>query len=266
VGGDSSAALASYHTRTYRLLTSHATIPTGFFGTILASWYLSGWMSKSSWLTCPRHDLSIWQPMECTEPPETFQPRDFAPIDVVSLFAEPKFIQRVQYVESRLPEGVQQRIHEITIHAAPMQFHAVALALFASAIAPFGGFFASGFKRGFNIKDFGSSIPGHGGMTDRMDCQIVMALFSYIYYHAFTDRSMVTLASVMSMVLKLRPVDQLDLLLRVANMLQAIGFLPVEIVESITAVRRNHGGGDGGDGGDHQSMEALLLETPELSK
>ena len=54
----------------------------------------------------------------------------------------------------------------------PVQLHAVVLAMFASIIAPFGGFFASGFKRGFKIKDFGDSIPGHGGMTDRMDCQV----------------------------------------------------------------------------------------------
>lgn len=53
-----------------------------------------------------------------------------------------------------------------------MQFHALVLSMFASIIAPFGGFFASGFKRGFKIKDFGDSIPGHGGMTDRMDCQV----------------------------------------------------------------------------------------------
>ena len=44
--------------------------------------------------------------------------------------------------------------------------------MFASFIAPFGGFFASGFKRGFKIKDFGDSIPGHGGVTDRFDCQV----------------------------------------------------------------------------------------------
>ena len=53
--------------------------------------------------------------------------------------------------------------------------------LFAAVIAPFGGFFASGFKRALRVKDFGDSIPGHGGLTDRMDCQVIMAVFSYIY-------------------------------------------------------------------------------------
>jgi len=219
----------------------------GFIGTVLASWYLSGWMSRSAWLTCPRTDLSIWQPMECTEPPETFQPRRFGVIDVLGLFAEPKFIQRVKIAESQLPEPTRERIRAIHVEAAPMQFHAVALALFASAIAPFGGFFASGFKRGFNIKDFGSSIPGHGGMTDRMDCQIVMALFSYIYYHAFTDRSLITLGSVISMVLRLRPADQMELLLRVAYVLQASGVLPGEIVDAIARVRDSAVAGETGE-------------------
>jgi CDP-diglyceride synthetase len=58
-----------------------------------------------------------------------------------------------------------------TVSYAPYQLHLLFMACFASLVAPFGGFFASGFKRAFNIKDFGDSIPGHGGMTDRMDCQ-----------------------------------------------------------------------------------------------
>jgi phosphatidate cytidylyltransferase len=217
----------------------------GFIGTIVASWYLSGWMSRSSWLTCPRTDLSIWQPMECTEPPETFQPRDFDAMEIVGLFAEPKFIKRLQLLEAKLSSPVRERIDSFHVYAAPMQFHAVALALFASAIAPFGGFFASGFKRGFKIKDFGSSIPGHGGMTDRMDCQIVMALFSYIYYHAFTDRTLVTLGSVISMVVKLRPMDQLELLLRVANLLEASGLLPMSVVDAIASSRDAFVNGEG---------------------
>ena len=61
----------------------------------------------------------------------------------------------------------------LRIQIACSQFHALVLSAFASLIAPFGGFFASGFKRGFKIKDFGDSIPGHGGMTDRMDCQVL---------------------------------------------------------------------------------------------
>ena len=71
------------------------------------------------------------------------------------------------------------------VSISPMQWHGLALALFASIIAPFGGFFASGFKRAFNIKDFGESIPGHGGVTDRMDCQIMMGLFVFVYYQTF---------------------------------------------------------------------------------
>ena len=60
-----------------------------------------------------------------------------------------------------------------TIPYTTYHFHVLVMAIFSSLVAPFGGFFASGFKRAFNIKDFGHSIPGHGGMTDRMDCQYV---------------------------------------------------------------------------------------------
>lgn len=72
-----------------------------------------------------------------------------------------------------------------TVWIAPVQLHALVMACFASLIAPFGGFFASGVKRAFNVKDFGHSIPGHGGMTDRMDCQFLMGFFSYMYYQSF---------------------------------------------------------------------------------
>jgi phosphatidate cytidylyltransferase len=67
----------------------------------------------------------------------------------------------------------------------PIQLHAIIFGLFASLIAPFGGFFASGVKRAFDIKDFSDSIPGHGGLTDRMDCQFIMGVFASIYYSSF---------------------------------------------------------------------------------
>lgn len=39
-----------------------------------------------------------------------------------------------------------------TVNLYPFQIHSVALSSFASLIGPFGGFFASGFKRAFKIK------------------------------------------------------------------------------------------------------------------
>ena len=46
--------------------------------------------------------------------------------------------------------------------------------LLASTIAPFGGFLASTIKRAYGVKDFGSFIPGHGGVVDRVDCLMVV--------------------------------------------------------------------------------------------
>lgn len=77
---------------------------------------------------------------------------------------------------------------------ACLQFHAVVLATFASIIAPFGGFFASGFKRGFKIKDFGDSIPGHGGMTDRMDCQVSHTHHIYQQYKLYACKLVLTVS------------------------------------------------------------------------
>ena len=52
--------------------------------------------------------------------------------------------------------------------------------MFASMLAPFVGFFASGFKRSVGIKDFAANLPGHGGWLDRFDCISAMSIFSYI--------------------------------------------------------------------------------------
>lgn len=71
------------------------------------------------------------------------------------------------------------------------------MACFASLIAPFGGFFASAVKRAFKIKDFGHSIPGHGGMTDRMDCQFLMGLFAHMYHQSFIKVNDTTLGFLM---------------------------------------------------------------------
>nr|ANG59276.1 cytidine diphosphate-diacylglycerol synthase 1 [Eimeria falciformis] len=75
-----------------------------------------------------------------------------------------------------------------SLFASPFDFHAMVLGTFAAFFAPFGGFFASGFKRAVRIKDFGYFIPGHGGVTDRFDCQVVMGLFTFLYQKTFVPQ------------------------------------------------------------------------------
>ncbi|WWD07853.1 hypothetical protein V865_005960 [Kwoniella europaea PYCC6329] len=111
-----------------------------------------------------------------------------------------------------------------SIPYAPFQVHVLVMATFASLVAPFGGFFASGFKRAFNIKDFGHSIPGHGGMTDRMDCQFMMGLFSYVYYSSLIRIQYVTVGSIMqTVVTSLTPGEQLELLADLKRFLEGQG-------------------------------------------
>ena len=67
----------------------------------------------------------------------------------------------------------------------PAQVHGLVLSVFASIVAPFGGFFASAIKRAYNIDDFDSVIPGHGGAMDRLDCQFIMALATFVHCRTF---------------------------------------------------------------------------------
>ncbi|KAH9620131.1 hypothetical protein KSS87_001275 [Heliosperma pusillum] len=136
----------------------------GFIGasvtTIISAFVIANVMGRYDWLTCPRTDLSTgW--LYCDPGP----------------MFKPEFYDFPIWISSWFPwKGIS---------IMPVQWHALCLGLFSSIIAPFGGFFASGFKRAFKIKDFGDSIPGHGGITDRMDCQMVMAVFAYIYHQSF---------------------------------------------------------------------------------
>ena len=79
-----------------------------------------------------------------------------------------------------------------TLTLLPIQLHALILGLFASLVAPFGGFFASGIKRAYNLDDFASIIPGHGGVYDRVDCQLIMGLATQTYYATFIRGSLLS--------------------------------------------------------------------------
>lgn len=155
----------------------------GFVGawifTGISALCLAYFASKSNFLICPAQNLSttIFNFPDC----------DPNPVFIAQYYQVPKDL--VEYL------GLEYVIFK------PIYFHAAMLATFASLIAPFGGFFASGLKRAFGIKDFGDTIPGHGGITDRVDCQFLMGSFSYLYYQTFISTHNVNLGTVLQMAL-----------------------------------------------------------------
>lgn len=143
----------------------------GFIGGLVAtvglSFLFAGFMASYDMFICPLKQLS-WKPVLSCTTPAVFRSAEWAVPSLLSATAQALF-----------------NVNWTTVNMRPIQVHALVFSLFASLVAPFGGFFASGFKRAFRIKDFGDSIPGHGGLTDRMDCQILMALFVNVYVSTF---------------------------------------------------------------------------------
>lgn len=110
-----------------------------------------------------------------------------------------------------------------TITLYPFLLHAFFMSTFASVIGPFGGFFASGFKRAFKIKDFGDIIPGHGGIMDRFDCQFLMATFVNVYIHSFIR--MASPQKLLQQFYMMKPEEQLQMYYSIQDSLSQRGIL-----------------------------------------
>ncbi|KAK8791498.1 hypothetical protein WA588_001503 [Blastocystis sp. NMH] len=98
------------------------------------------------------------------------------------------------------PEWLAAAIHVPGVMIQPIYIHEFFMALFASLVAPFGGFFASAIKRAYGKKDFTSLIPGHGGLMDRFDCQFLMLYFTGVYYNTFIKEKTATVVDVLRMI------------------------------------------------------------------
>nr|CAG4647837.1 EOG090X04NQ [Moina brachiata]SVE92961.1 EOG090X04NQ [Moina brachiata] len=143
----------------------------------------------------------------------------------MTLDCEPSPLYRPQ--EFSLPTSFTPFVRMITgkdtVTIIPFLLHSLSMSIFSSVIGPFGGFFASGFKRAFKIKDFGDIIPGHGGIMDRFDCQYLMATFVNVYISSFilTDSPQKLLTRIYT----LKPELQLELYTTLRDSLTARGIL-----------------------------------------
>ena len=54
-----------------------------------------------------------------------------------------------------------------------------------SVLAQIGDLAASLIKRKLNIKDYGNTIPGHGGFMDRVDSTLFILPIVYLFYHLY---------------------------------------------------------------------------------
>jgi len=179
----------------------------GFIGgaifTMIAAWHLSRFLAQFTWMTCPTNEFRLFpEKLVCQIDPIFLRAQSIVPSQIFEIL--PRHIVKMipQVVEicsvrdglvaehlTRCVSGEQTHAHHhfelVFRNIYPIQVHALWLALFASLVAPFGGFLASAIKRAYGIKDFDSIIPGHGGVTDRMDCQFLMALCTWVHYNSF---------------------------------------------------------------------------------
>ncbi|EEB05413.2 phosphatidate cytidylyltransferase [Schizosaccharomyces japonicus yFS275] len=182
----------------------------GWVCTVVVGSLLSFMLMRSNYFICPTRDLSatIFSNIECV-PNSVFLPKTYnVPLIMSRLFRFPR-----------------------TLTLAPIYFHLAVFATFASLVAPFGGFFASGLKRAFKLKDFGDSIPGHGGLTDRVDCQLLNGAFVYMYVQSFISEKRGNVTELLEIaVTSLTSAEQLELFEDLKEYLISQGKLTVDAI------------------------------------
>jgi phosphatidate cytidylyltransferase len=195
----------------------------GFF-TMIAAWYLSRFLAQFPWMTCPVNDFRLVQgPLSCEKHHVFMMAQSVFPNQIFEVFPKhlvklipgiveicsvrssvhPSMISIDESIVASMLAGIPSPspvltrcisgeeshvFHHFELvlkNVYPIQIHALWLGFFASVVAPFGGFLASAIKRAYGIKDFDSLIPGHGGVTDRLDCQFMMALCTWVHYNTF---------------------------------------------------------------------------------
>lgn len=129
--------------------------------TLLCGFFLPIALSSYQYITCPQYDLSVYAAYPTCAAVYPFVAvqydwSEYLPVSLLTTISHTLSLDSSNIISSSISSNNSS--HLLTL--IPLQLHGLAFAAFASLIGPFGGFFASGFKRAFNIKDFGVIIPG----------------------------------------------------------------------------------------------------------
>jgi phosphatidate cytidylyltransferase len=202
----------------------------GFIGggicTMIAAWYLSRVLAQYKWMTCPTNEFHlrpldslncdnhhIFQEAQSIIPDQVFEILPTHLVKMIPGIVEYCSVKNTTSTTlgsaaaalvlapciSGEPTHTFHHVELVLHNVYPVQIHALWLGFFASVVAPFGGFLASAIKRAYGIKDFDSFIPGHGGVTDRLDCQFLMALCTWVHYNTFVKLATVSVPKLMYM-------------------------------------------------------------------
>lgn len=199
----------------------------GWIGTMIAGWYLSRFIAQFTWMVCPVNEFHLFpQKLECTVDPIFLQATNIFPSQIFEMFPY-AFVHLIPGLVdicsidgnandlTACISGEPTHTHhhfELLTDNYPIQIHVLGLSLFASIVAPFGGFLASAIKRAYGIKDFDSIIPGHGGVMDRFDCQLLMALCTWVHYNTFVKMATVSVPKMIYMYNLLRENEKVEFL------------------------------------------------------
>lgn len=146
----------------------------GFLATMVCSIFISKIFTRYPYMYCPDWTLarSIFSNVTC----------DKDPLYVNRIVPLPSFVSDSPLATFLRNSNIADLSHVV---ASPFQLHSLLISFFVSLVAPFAGFLASGLKRGLKIKDFSNTIPGHGGVIDRVDCHLITLMFVFVYHQSF---------------------------------------------------------------------------------
>jgi phosphatidate cytidylyltransferase len=170
----------------------------GFVGALISNFlttllFLDYWLQGNNFWTCQPMKIT-WKPFE-----------DYQCTEVHRLYIQKEYPLPFSFF------GFS------TFTTCPAVVISLAYTFFAAIIAPFAGFFASGIKRAYQIKDFADTLPGHGGFTDRFDCISLCCFFNFVMVSTVIFRNEVKAESAFRAIQELGPSEQQSILSLFSN-------------------------------------------------